>query len=157
MPKANKQTKKQQKRAAHAWSIKLLHQSRLASPTASTSPNPGSSAASTPPISSAGSEIELADIDAQNQSDIDGRSSIASSPHVVVISDFSDAENVDDGYGSDDLMSEMDGEELKESLQLQMQGGIEVLEQPQDAKIHQLMGYWWGRSNLIRVKTIPGI
>jgi hypothetical protein len=29
---------------------------------------------------------------------------------------------VDDGYGSDDLMSEMDGEELRESLQLQMQG-----------------------------------
>jgi hypothetical protein len=116
MPKANKQTKKQQERAAHARSIKLLHQSRLASPAASTSHNPGRSAASTPPISSASSEIDLADIDAQYQSDIDGRNSIASSPDVVVISDSSDAENVDDGYGSDDLMSEMDGEELKESL-----------------------------------------
>ena len=31
-------------------------------------------------------------------------------------------------------MSEMDGEELKESLQLQMQGKIELLEQSQDAK-----------------------
>ena len=41
---------------------------------------------------------------------------------------------MDDGYESDDLISEMDGEELRESLQLQMQGEIEVLEQSQDVK-----------------------
>jgi hypothetical protein len=133
MPPANKQTKKQKERASHARSIKLLLQSRLASP-ASASPNPSSSAASTPPISSAGSDIEPADIGAEYQSDVDGRNSTANSPDVVVISDTSDAENADDGYGSDDLLSEMDGEELRESLQLQMQGEIEVLEQSQDAK-----------------------
>ena len=119
MPPANKQTKKQKERASHARSIKLLLQSRLASP-ASASPNPSSSAASTPPISSAGSDIEPADIGAEYQSDVDGRNSTANSPDVVVISDTSDAENADDGYGSDDLLSEMDGEELRESLQLQM-------------------------------------
>jgi len=100
----------------------------------SASPDPSNSAASTPPISSAGSDIDPADIDAENQSDVDGRNSTANSPDAIVISDSSDAENADDGYGSDDLMSEMDGEELKESLELQMQGEIEVLEQSQDAK-----------------------
>jgi hypothetical protein len=84
-------------------------------------------AVSTPPISSAGSDI---DIDAEDQYDIDRRNSVASSPDAIVISDSSDAKKVDDGYGSDDLMSEMDGKELRESLQLQLQGEIEVLEQP---------------------------
>jgi hypothetical protein len=91
----------------------------LVSPAASASPDPSSSAASTPPISSAGSDI---DIDAEDQYDIDRRNSVANSPDAIVISDSSDAEKADDGYGSDDLMSEMDGEELRESLQLQMQG-----------------------------------
>jgi len=113
MPPATKKAKKQQEKASHARSIKLLHQSRLVSPAASAGPDPSSSAASTPPISSAGSDAE---------------------PDAIVISDTSNAENADDGYGSDDLMSEMDGEELKESLQLQMQGEIELLEQSQDAK-----------------------
>src|ERR1700678_2133750 len=112
MPPATKKAKKQQEKASHAQSIKLLHQSRLVSPAASAGPDPSSSAASTPPISSAGSDVEPADIGAGDQSDVDGRNSEASSPESIVISDTSDA---DDGYGSDDLMSEMDGEELKES------------------------------------------
>ena len=124
MPLATKQAKKQREKASHARSIKLVHQSRLVSPVASAGPDPSSSAASTPPISSAGSDVEPADIGTEYQSDVDGRNSIANSPDAIVISDTSDAENADDGYGSDDLMSEMDGEELKESLQLQMQGEI---------------------------------
>jgi hypothetical protein len=93
-----------------------------------------SRSASTPPISSVGSDFDPADINVEDQSNVDGRNSIPNSPDAIIISDSSDAENVDDGYGSDDLMSEMDGEELKESLELQMQGEIEVLEQSQDAK-----------------------
>jgi hypothetical protein len=134
MPPATKKAKKQQEKASHARSIRLLHQSRLVSPAASAGPDPSSSAAPTPPISSAGSDVEPADFGAGHQSDVDGRNSKASSPDAIVISDTSDAENADDGYGSDDMMSEMDGEELKESLQLQMQGEIELLEQSQDAK-----------------------
>jgi hypothetical protein len=38
----------------------------------------------------------------EDQYDVDGRNSIASSPDAIVISDSSDAENADDGYGSDD-------------------------------------------------------
>ena len=95
---------------------------------ASTGPNP---AASTLLISSAG---EPAYIGAEYQSDVDERNSIANSPDAIVILDTSDVKNADGGYGSDDLMSEMDGEKLKESLQLQMQRGIEVLEQSQDAR-----------------------
>jgi hypothetical protein len=128
---ATKQVKKQREKALHARSIKLIHQSRLVSPAASASPDPSSSAASTPPISFAGSDI---DIDAEDQYDVDRRNSVASSPDAIVISDSSDAEKANDGYGSDDLMSEMDGKEQRESLQLQMQGEIEVLEQSQDAK-----------------------
>jgi hypothetical protein len=131
MPLATKQAKKQLEKASHARSINLLHQSRLASPAGSAGPDPSSSAASTLPISSAGSDVEPTN---EYQSNVDGRNSIANSPDAIIISDTSDAENADDGYGSNDLMSEMDGEELKESLQLQMQGEIEVLEQSQDAK-----------------------
>ena len=80
------------------------------------SPDPSSSAAFSPPISSAGSDIEPVEIDVKDQHDIDGRYSIASLPDAIVISDSSDAKNADDRYGSDDLMSEMDGEKLKESL-----------------------------------------
>jgi hypothetical protein len=107
----------------------------LVSPAASASPDPSSSAASTPPISSAGSDIDIDaedhydidtedqyNIDAEDQYDIDRRNSVASSPDAIVISDSSDAKKADDGYGSDDLMSEMDGVELRESLQLQIQG-----------------------------------
>jgi hypothetical protein len=80
MPPATKKAKKQQEKASHAQSIKLLHQSRLVSPAASAGPDPSSSAASTPPISSAGSDVEPADIGAGDQSDVDGRNSEASSP-----------------------------------------------------------------------------
>jgi hypothetical protein len=60
MPPATKKAKKQQEKASHARSIKLLHQSRLVSPAASAGPDPSSSAASTPPISSAGSDASRA-------------------------------------------------------------------------------------------------
>ena len=142
MSLATKKAKKQQEKVSHARSIKLLHQSRLVSPAASAGPDPSSSAASTPPMSSAGSDAEPADIGAGDQSDVDGRNSEASSPDAIVISDTSDAENADDGYGSDDLMSEMDGEELKESLQLQMQGEIlRCWSNLRMQKSRQLMGY----------------
>ena len=74
MPPATKKAKKQQEKASYARSIRLLHQSRLLSPAASAGPDPSSSAASTPPISSAGSDAEPADFGAGDQSDgRDGR------------------------------------------------------------------------------------
>ena len=66
----------------------------IVSPAASAGPDPSSSAASTPPISSAGSDVEPADIGAGDQSDVDGRNSEASSPDAIVISDTSDAEGL---------------------------------------------------------------
>src|SRR5258705_1727143 len=86
MPKASKQAKRRQDRVSHARSVKL-YQPRLASPTVGAGPNPGS-AASTPPVSSSGSDIEPADIDANNQSNVN---SIASSSDAIVILDSSDA------------------------------------------------------------------
>ena len=115
MPQTTKNAKKQWEKASHAQSIKL-HQSRLAPPMASAGPTPSASAASTPLILSTGS-------------DVDERNPIANSPDAILILNISDVENEDDGYGSDDIMSEMDGDKLKENLQLQMQGEIEVLEQ----------------------------
>ena len=121
MPQTTKNAKKQQEKATHAQSIKL-HQFRLAPPTASAGPTLSASAASTLLISSTGS-------------DVDERNPIANSPDAILILDTSDVENEDDGYRPDDIMSEMDGDKLKESLQLQMQGEIEVLEQSHwDAK-----------------------
>ena len=128
MPQTTKIAKKQWEKASHAQSIKL-HQSRLAPPMASAGPTPSASAASTPLILSTGSDVEPADIGTEYQSDVDERNPIANSPDAILILNTSDVENEDDGYGSDDIMSEMDGDKLKENLQLQMQGEIEVLEQ----------------------------
>jgi hypothetical protein len=101
MPQPLRKQKKLQKKAAYAQSIRLFHQSRLISPTASAGPDANSSAASTPLISSTGSDVEPRDIGAGDQSDVDGTNSKASSPDAMVISDTLDAENVDDWYGSD--------------------------------------------------------
>jgi hypothetical protein len=100
------------------------------------SPDPSSSATSTPPISSAGSDI---DIDAEDQYDIDRRNSVASSPDAIVISDSSDAEKVDDGYRFDDLMSKMDGEELIYSYKCR--GKLRCWSNLRMQKSRQLMRY----------------
>jgi hypothetical protein len=86
-------------------------------------------------LSSICSDVEPVDIDSGDQSDAEGRNPWVSLPDAIVVSsDSSDVENVDDGYGSDDLMSEMDGEELRESLQMQMEGEIEILKQSEGSK-----------------------
>ena len=43
------------------------------------------------------------------------------------LADVSDSEDEEEGYHSDDLLSEMEGEEFAMSLDLQMQNGIEFL------------------------------
>jgi hypothetical protein len=43
------------------------------------------------------------------------------SPGPITIDDYPEDDSSDEGYRSDDYMSEMDGQELRDSLELQME------------------------------------
>ena len=134
MPKVSKARKQRQESAALARNSRITYLSRQASPSSSVGATSSISAASTPLISIAPSEEdfeEIPDLDAEDQFDFSGYFSKENSP-IIISPDSSDVEIVvDEGYNSDDTMSEMEGEELMQSLKQQMAGEIEVIGQIQ--------------------------
>lgn len=130
MPKVSKTRKKRQESATNARNSRITYLSRQASPSSSAGAAGSISAASTPPILVALSERdpeEAPELDAEDQLDFSGYFSKESSP-IVISPDSSDIEIVDDeGYKSEDFMSEMEGEELRQHLEQQMAEEIEVI------------------------------
>jgi len=91
-------------------------------------------AATTPPNSAPPSIIEPVDVPALNswgQSEEETREDLPGHGNLIIIDDNSEDNggDSDEGYGSDDCMSEMEGQELRDSLELQMEGEIEQIQE----------------------------
>ena len=128
-------TKPSKKLSNHRSSIAKARKSRHTrqkSPSPWPSPTPNSnysiSAPSTPPESAIStpashptSEINFGDLEILDQWPNDGEHSPPD------LADVSDSEDKEEGYHSDDLLSEMEGEEFAMGLDLQMQNEIEFL------------------------------
>ena len=124
MPRPKKQNPKQLN-AAISWTF--CHQSFQTS-----SPTQESTLASTiPPNSVPPSTIDPSDvpaIDSWDQSEGSGEYSPGPEENSITIDDYPEDVSSDEGYRSDDYMSEMDGQELRDSLEFQMEREIEQIE-----------------------------
>jgi hypothetical protein len=88
-------------------------------------------AATTPPNSAPASTIDPSDvpaIDSWDQSEGSGEYSPGPEENSITIEDYPEDVSSDEGYRSDDYMSEMDGQELRDSLEFQMEREIEQIE-----------------------------
>ena len=82
-------------------------------------------AATTPPNSAPPSTFDPADIPLLNSwNQPEGETE---PKNAITIDDHSEDDLDDSGYGSNDYMSEMEGQELRDSLELQMEGEIEQI------------------------------
>ena len=126
MPRPKKQSYKQSNAAiAHTFH----HQSSWTSSPSSIT-QASTLAATTPPNSAPPSTIDPSDIPALESLDQSEGSVREYSPgpqENPITIDYPEDDSSDEGYKSDDYMSEMDGQELRDSLELQMEREIEQM------------------------------
>ena len=128
MPRPKKQNPKQLNAAiAHTFCHQLE-----SSWTSSDTTRASTLAATTPPDSAPPSTIDPSDapvIDSWDQSEASARGfSPGPEENPITIDDCPGYDSSDEGYRSDDYMSKMDGQELRDSLENQMEREIEQME-----------------------------
>ena len=128
MPRPTKRASQLKSSVAHARNV--LQQSRTATPSTSAIAH-NESAAPTPPLSPTATGIEQA---VTRFSTVDEDDRLEQGPDLLQVDidnglESSETDSSDDGYGDDDLLSELEGEELRDSLKLQIEGEIDIIEQ----------------------------
>jgi len=125
MSKPKKQTYKQSNAAI---ACTFHNQSSLGFTSELSSTRASTLAATTLPNSAPPSTVDPSDLPALNSWDQQGPTrEYSSGPEKNSPITFDDSD-LDEGYGSEDYVSEMDGQELRDSLELQMEGEIEQIQ-----------------------------
>ena len=138
MPRLKKSNYKQSN-AAIARNFRHNSSSGLTSERSDSRAN--TSAATTPPNSAPPSTIDPAEVPSLNswdQPEGETREFLPGPKNAITmtINNYSE-DDLDEGYGSEDYLSEMEGQELRDSLELQMEGEIEQI---QDGEKNQAYG-----------------
>ena len=143
MPQPTKQASQLKSSATHAHNV--LQQSRTATPSTSAITD-NESAAPTPPLSPTATGIEQA---VTGFSTVDEDDGLEQGPDLLQIDidnglESSETDSSDDGYGDDDLLSELEGEELRDSLKLKIEGEMDIIEQLEANKPTAYDTLMWG-------------